>query len=96
MSRENRRLSGWHPEDVKAAVRKKGVTLSDLSRNNGFSEAYLRNALVRPIYDAQRIIAAFLKVPAQDIWPDRYDAEGNPDVSAWRRSRRRFRQTASR
>lgn len=90
----SRSLSAWHPEDVKAAIRKKGKTLSDLSREHGYSEAYLRNALSRPLHDGEQIIARFLGVPAQEVWPDRYDQEGNPTYRYWLvshrdRSRRR-------
>jgi Ner family transcriptional regulator len=77
-------LSGWHPEDVKAAIRKKGVTLSELSIRHGYSDAYLRNALQRPIFDAEQIIARFLRTPANQIWPDRYDDDGKPNYAKWR------------
>lgn len=88
MSLETVKLSGWHPEDVKAAIRKKGVTLSDLSRDNEYSEAYLRNALHRPIFKAEQIIARFLGVPAQEIWPDRYNVSGEADYRGWSKARR--------
>jgi len=77
-------LSGWHPEDVKAAIRKKGITLTELSLRNGFSECYLRQALIRPLLDGEKIIARFLKTPAHEIWPDRYDADGTPNYAKWR------------
>ncbi len=81
-------LSGWHPEDVKAAIRKRGKTLSDLSRDHQFSEAYLRNALCRPLFEAEQIIARFLGVPAQEIWPDRYNTDGEADYRPWSAARR--------
>lgn len=87
MRRENSALSGWHPEDVKAAIRKKGITLRDLSVRNGYSESYLRNALMRPLFDAEQIIARFIGVPAQVIWPDRYDIHGQPDRQGWSKAR---------
>ncbi len=82
MSPPTRPLSGWHPEDVKAAIRKRGETLSSLSLRNGRCESYLRNALYRPLYDGEQIIARFLKVAAKDIWPDRY-AAGKSDNRRW-------------
>lgn len=33
----------WHAEDIKAAVRKSGRTISQLSRDNGLAESTLRN-----------------------------------------------------
>lgn len=75
-SRQPKPLSGWHAEDVKAAVRKKGETLSALSRKYRFSDSYLRGALSRPRPHAETIIAEFLGVPAWEIWPDRYRPDG--------------------
>jgi Ner family transcriptional regulator len=86
MSRTADSLAGWHPEDVKAAIRKRGVTLTDLSLRNNYSEAYLRNALLRPLFEAEQIIARFLGVPADAIWPDRY-TDGQPDYAKWRHLR---------
>lgn len=71
-------LSGWHPEKVKAAVRMRGVTLSQLARDHGFGESYLRNTLIRPLYRGEQIIARFLRVPAKEIWPQRYKPDGTP------------------
>lgn len=87
MSR-NLPLSGWHPEDVKAAIRKKGVTLTSLALQHRFSEAYLRNTLMRPLYEGEQIIAKFLRVPAQQIWPDRYNDDGTPNYGRWRTQQR--------
>jgi Ner family transcriptional regulator len=75
---ETQALSGWHPEDVKAAVRKKGQTLAGLARTNHFSESYLRGTLIRPRPRGEEIIARFLGVAPREIWPDRYDTSGAP------------------
>ena len=69
---------GWHPEDIKAAVRKKGETLTNLALTNGMSEAACRVVLKRPGYAAEQIIADFIGVPAPELWPERYDRFGNP------------------
>ena len=74
-------LSGWHPEDVKAAIRKKGETLTALSLRNGFSAAYLRNALRRPLFEGEQIIAAFIGVSPYAIWPDRYFRDGRSRIT---------------
>jgi Ner family transcriptional regulator len=96
MSRSSPPLSGWHAEDVKAAIRKQGVTLTDLARANGFGESYLRNTLMRPLYEGEQIIARFLRTPAETIWPDRYDANGKPNYRRWhlQRSSRKRRAAA--
>jgi Ner family transcriptional regulator len=69
-------LSGWHAEDVKAAIRKKGLTLSALSKKHQYSDSYLRGTLIRRRPRGEEIIARFLGVSPAEIWPDRYRADG--------------------
>lgn len=70
---------GWHPEDIKAAIRKRGTTLSDLSRAHGYNDQAARLALRnRRSYAVEAVIATELGVPAHEIWPDRYDSNGKP------------------
>ena len=69
--RQAKPLSGWHAEDVKAAIRKKGLTLAALSKKSGYSESYLRGTLIRNRPHGEAIIAGFLGVHPADIWPDR-------------------------
>ncbi|HEX3808373.1 MAG TPA: helix-turn-helix transcriptional regulator [Rhizomicrobium sp.] len=71
-------ISGWHAEDVKAAIRKKGQTLSGLSRLHHLSDSYLRGTLIRRRPRGEAIIANFLGVRPADIWPERYNAVGKP------------------
>ena len=68
---------GWHPELIKSAIRMKGMTLTGLAMKNGLPEGSCRVALIRPHVDADRVIAAFLKVPLSELWPSRYDEDGN-------------------
>jgi Ner family transcriptional regulator len=79
-ARLNVGLSGWHREDVKAAIRKKGQTLTSLSLLNDFSPAYLRNALRRPLFEGEQIIARFLGIAPHVIWPDRYNVDGTSKI----------------
>jgi Ner family transcriptional regulator len=74
-------LSGWHAEDVKAAIRKKGLTLSALSKKHHYSDSYLRGTLIRRRPRGEEIIARFLGVSPADIWPDRYSGDGAPRQS---------------
>ena len=83
--RKPKALSGWHAEDVKAAIRKKGQTLSGLSKAHRYSDSYLRGALIRPLPRGEAIIANFLGLRPQDIWPDRYDSDGMPKTARRRR-----------
>ncbi|MDA0262128.1 MAG: helix-turn-helix transcriptional regulator [Proteobacteria bacterium] len=75
------KVKGWHHEDIKAAIRKRGITLNELSLAAGLNECVARHALRRPLISGERAIANFLGVPAQELWPHRY----NPDGSRRRR-----------
>lgn len=72
------RPTDWHPEDIKAAVRKTGTTMSALSRAAGLSVGAAKRALDVPWPRAEAIIAARLCLRPQDIWPSRYDRNGQP------------------
>ena len=67
----------WHPEDIKAAVRKRGTTLADLARQAGLQTHACQNALKQPHSYGEAVIARFLDIPAATLWPDRYDSDGN-------------------
>jgi hypothetical protein len=45
-------LEDMHKEDIKAAIRKKGLTLSDLSLRAGLSKSTVRTALLKCIPSA--------------------------------------------
>ncbi|NIL23917.1 transcriptional regulator [Yersinia mollaretii] len=62
----------WHPSDIIAAIRKKGSTLSAVSRKSGLSSSTLANTLTRPWPKGEYIIADFLSMHPSEIWPSRY------------------------
>ena len=64
--------SDWHPADIIAALKKKGTTLANLSRQSGLSSSTLSNALARPWTKGEFIIAQALDVEPNEIWPSRY------------------------
>lgn len=68
---------GWHPEIIKTAIRVKGMTLTRLATDNGLPEGTCRISLIRPHTEGDRVIASFLNVPLSELWPSRYDDEGN-------------------
>lgn len=68
----------WHWEDVKAAIRKRGITLADLSQQVGLGRSSVRHIKFQSFPRAQEAVAALLGVPAHHIWPSRYDEHGNP------------------
>ncbi|MBN2751435.1 MAG: helix-turn-helix domain-containing protein [Rhodospirillaceae bacterium] len=65
-----------HPEDIKAAVRKTGITLTALSLSAGLSNSTCRASLRRPIPAGNRVIADHLGKRVSDLWPQWYDAQG--------------------
>lgn len=64
--------SDWHSADIIAALKKRGLTLSGLSRESGLSSSTLSNALVRPWTKGEQIIATALGLSPKEIWPSRY------------------------
>lgn len=69
--------ANMHAEDVKAAVRKKGISLARLARDNGLSDSAVRKALYGPIPRGNRAIAKHLKKPLHELWPEWFDKHGN-------------------
>lgn len=68
--------TGWHKEDIKAAVWKRGMTLRRLATENHLPECACRVALVLPYRRAELAISKFLGVSPRELWPDRWDDEG--------------------
>lgn len=66
----------WHPADIMAAIWKRRMSFTRLSRLNGYAGGSLKMALRRPWPRAEKVIADFIGIPPQQIWPSRYDAEG--------------------
>ena len=68
----------WHREDIKAAIRKTGITMEALAIQHGYERSSVRKALYRPSTPVEALIARHLRTTASAIWPSRYDAHGNP------------------
>jgi Ner family transcriptional regulator len=68
----------WHPADVLAALKKRGQSLAGLSVANGYHPTAAGKALKRPWPAMEALIAEALSLAPAQIWPTRYDAEGNP------------------
>ena len=67
-----------HPEDVKAAIRKTGATLTSLAEQHGYSESAVRRTLRVRWPAIEAIIAKRIGKPPQQIWPSRYNPDGTP------------------
>ena len=61
-----------HRAYIIAAIREKGSTLAQLSIDAGLHPRTLGNALERKYPTGEKIIADFIGIPPQEIWPERY------------------------
>ena len=62
----------WHRADIVAALHKRGLSLSALSRQHGLASRTLSNAFERHYPRAEQIIADALGTTPESIWPQRY------------------------
>lgn len=62
----------WHRADIVAALHKRGLSLSALSRQHGLASRTLSNAFERHYPRAENIIADALDTTPEAIWPERY------------------------
>ncbi|WP_115720163.1 helix-turn-helix domain-containing protein [Gallaecimonas mangrovi] len=65
-------IKDMHRADIIAALKKRGTSLSALSRDNGLSSGTLANAMARPWPKGERIIADAIGLEVSEIWPSRY------------------------
>lgn len=63
---------GW----IVQALRSRGVSLSALSIQAGYTRTYFQQALHRPLVTAEAAIAQALGLTPQQIWPERFDRAG--------------------
>ncbi|WP_411576870.1 helix-turn-helix domain-containing protein [Terasakiella sp. A23] len=77
MPYSNNPAHNTHPEDVKAAVRKKFGSLAALARQHGVSDSVVRAALIRPQPTGNRLIADCLGLPLHELWPEWYRDDGS-------------------
>lgn len=81
----------WHRAQIVAAVRMKGTTLAQLSRDHGYYHTTLTNALGIAAPKYERLIAEFLGTTPQKIWPSRYRPDGSPKSGRGERGRGRYK-----
>lgn len=78
LTRIKKPRKGWHRADIKAALEKRGLMLSDLARAHGYSRSVITGAFTHSYPVIERIVADALGVQPWDIWPDRYNDYGQP------------------
>jgi Ner family transcriptional regulator len=64
--------SDWHRADIVAALKKRGLSVRQLSRDAGLGENTLANALRTPWPKGERIIAEAIGMRPDQVWPSRY------------------------
>lgn len=69
---------GWHRADIIAAVHKRGTSLRRLAVKVGFAQSTLRSALFKPHPKANSVVAEFIGVPLNELWPAWYGPDGAP------------------
>lgn len=69
---KTRRTRGWDRHAIMAEVRRRGSNLRKLALEAGLSESACRKALAVPLPAGEAVIAGFLDVSVQELWPDRY------------------------
>ena len=75
-------MGNMHREDIKAAVRKRGKDMCQISAEAGLARDTASISLRRPIPAANAAIADFLGKSLHEIWPEWYDAAGNRIISS--------------
>lgn len=66
-----------HAEDIKAAIRKKEVTISELAIAIGSRASVISRALREPVSErVERQVAEFIGRKPHEVWPDRFDRNG--------------------
>lgn len=70
-------MTDMHPEDIKAAIRKRGITLAELALRADVSKQAVSAALDRRSSERiDKVIAEFIGLKPHQIWPSRYNAKG--------------------
>lgn len=69
----------WHPADIKAELEKAGWTFARIARENGYrNRSSPANVLRIPWAPMEKIVGDILGHHPMEIWPNRYDENGEP------------------
>lgn len=71
---------GWHPEDIKAALRKQFGPITDLSVSWGYHRSAISAAVAgrKRCSGVELRIARALQQTPDALWPDRWTQDGSP------------------
>lgn len=65
-----------HPELIRAKIRMRGKTLTDVARLYNVSPKVVSLALQQPSLSGEKAIADFLNIPLHKLFPKRWTKEG--------------------
>lgn len=65
-------------EWIKFQLRVRGTSLADLAKTNELNERAIRNAKHRAYPRVERVIAKALGLQPEQLWPERWNADGTP------------------
>lgn len=65
-----------HPELIRAQIRMRGKTLSDIAREYKVSPRVVSLALSKPSLSGEKAISDFLGQPLHELFPDRWTKDG--------------------
>lgn len=78
---QNTSAQGWHREQIKAAIRMRGISCADLSKRLRVTPEAVGLVIRGKHWSAvERGIARFLGVALHELWPDRYHANGRSRI----------------
>lgn len=86
-------MERWDRFSIKAEVQRRGESLTGLAIGAGLEESACRVALVRRNTRGEKAIAAFLGIPVEDLWPERYKAPKRKTIAERRRLARQKRRS---
>ncbi|MEW6490516.1 MAG: helix-turn-helix domain-containing protein [Thermodesulfobacteriota bacterium] len=86
----------WHPEDVKAAVRKRGWNFRRIARVFEYAPKSPDQVVHRPWRAMELIVGAILETDPWEIWPSRYTKDGPESRAAMRRAMQGLRRRMAR
>jgi Ner family transcriptional regulator len=69
---------GWSHQKIVFAIRERGSTIAQLSRDAGYERRTLHAALYKRHPRAHAVIAGFLKVSRHELWPHWYGPDDQP------------------
>ncbi|TCT39594.1 helix-turn-helix domain-containing protein [Martelella mediterranea] len=71
----------WDQFEIKAELHRRGMTLTKLAEINKLNPGTFRAVWKRPNQKVERALSAFLKVPVERLFPDRYPKRSHTILS---------------